>query len=210
MGAQTALLFAAALLPACAPAGAEAPPAGASLEEIYRNGVTFPEFLESATRRKDLWSRNYSNGAVDSRALARARGLTRPWRLLVVAEDWCSDSVNTIPFVALLAEQAEAIELRVVSSQVGKALMESHPTPDGRPATPTLLVLDEGFEEVGCWVERPSPLQAWALEHRESLGEDFLPQKMEWYREDAGRSTVDEVLAVIEAAERGDSICATG
>ncbi|UCC24022.1 MAG: hypothetical protein JSU98_09805 [Gemmatimonadales bacterium] len=28
---------------------------------------------------------------------------------------------------------------------------------DGRPATPTVVILDEDGEEVGCWIERPVP-----------------------------------------------------
>ena len=69
-------------------------------------------------------------------------------------------------------------------------------------------VLNEAYEEVGCWVERPSNLQAWALENRPNLEDrEFLDQKMAWYREDGGEQTVSEVLALIEAAVSGSPIC---
>lgn len=199
----------AAALPTCGP-GERSAYGDASLQEIYEQGVTFQGFLDQATRRKKLWTEHYGQGSVPSDILERADALEGTWRILAIAEAWCSDSVNTIPFLALLADAMPAIELRIVDSEVGEAIMASHRTPDGRPATPTVLVLDRAYEEVGCWVERPSSLQAWALENRERLGDDFMPQKMAWYEEDAGRSTLDEVLAVIEAAAAGQSICAKG
>ena len=45
-----------------------------------------------------------------SQRLARAG---RDLRLLVVAEDWCTDSANTIPYVARLAALA-GVELRIL------------------------------------------------------------------------------------------------
>ena len=181
-----------------------------TLEEIYRQGIPFSEFMENATRRKTLWDRNYGDGEVPEDILSRARALSGTWRILAIAEDWCSDSVNTVPFLALLAEATATVELRVVNSEVGQAIMEAHLTPDGRPATPTVLILDEEYDEAGCWVERPSELQAWAMENREALGDEFGPQKMAWYREDAGRSTLDEVVAVLEGAAAGRPICEKG
>lgn len=181
-----------------------------SLEALYDRARAFGDFLADASRRKDLWERRYRDGDVEPSALERARRLEGTWRLLAIAEDWCSDSVNTIPYLALLADRSPALELRVIDSEAGQALMEAHLTPDGRPATPTVLVLDSAYEEVGCWIERPSKLQAWALENREALGRRFMPEKMAWYREDAGRSTVDEVLAVVEAAAEGRTVCERG
>ena len=75
---------------------------------------------------------------------------------------------------------------------------------------PTVLVLDGDYQEMGCWVERPSVLQAWAIENKEDLGDAFGPKKMAWYRKDWGRSTLDEVVVVLEAAAAGHPSCETG
>jgi len=181
-----------------------------SFQDVYESGVTFEAFMADASSRKKLWDSNYGEGVVPDDILTRAQALGATWRILAVAEDWCSDSVSTVPFLALLSEQAPNVELRIVDSEVGRSIMEAHLTPDGRPATPTVIVLDQAFEEVGCWVERPSVLQDWALENRVALGDEFGPQKMAWYREDAGRTTLEEVLAVLEAADRGERVCDTG
>ncbi|MDX1578984.1 MAG: thioredoxin family protein, partial [Gemmatimonadota bacterium] len=154
------------------------------LEALYASGIGFGDFLQTADRRADAWSDHYANGRVDAEMVRRASSVRGDWKLLAIAEDWCSDSVNTIPYLALLAERVDGLELRIIDADAGRALMEAHPTPDGRAATPTVLILDEGYRRVGCWVERPEPLQAWALEARPTLGDRaFLERKMAWYAE---------------------------
>ncbi len=184
---------------------AVAPP---SLEELYRSGLTFQEFLARADRRKEAWHEHYEQGSVSDEIIERARAIPGRWRILAIAEDWCSDSVNTIPFLALLTERVENLEMRIIDSDAGREIMEANRTPDGRAATPTLLILDEAFESSGCWIERPAELQTWALENRAKLEEgEFLRQKITWYREDGGRRTVEEIVAVIEAAASGRRLC---
>ncbi len=182
-----------------------APP---SLEELYRSGLTFQEFLARADRRKAAWHEHYEQGSVSPEMIERAGAIPGRWRILAIAEDWCSDSVNTIPFLALLAERVERLEMRIVDSDAGREIMEANRTADGRAATPTLVILDEAFENAGCWIERPAELQTWALERRSKLEEgEFLRQKMAWYREDGGKQTVKEIVTVIEAAASGHRIC---
>jgi len=199
------------------PAASAAPPIGIEsaaneeLERLYRSGVDFAEFYAHADRRRELWTRRYERGTVDPALVERARSIGGRWRILAIAEAACSDSVNTIPFLALLVEAVPSLEMRVIGSAVGRPVMETHRTPDDRPATPTILLLDEAYEEAGCWVERPSELQTWAIEARPRLGDrTFLEQKMAWYEEDAGTSTVREVVEMLEAAAAGRPICDAG
>ena len=188
--------------------GAPTPLLDAELREAYESGQVFSDFLREADARKALWDSNYASAEVPSPVLERARALGGTWYVLAIAVAGCSDSVNTIPYVAKLTEDVPGLEMRIIDSTVGRAYMEARPTPDGRAATPTLILMDADFNEVGCWIERPSPLQSWALGEGQKLeGRDFMTEKMSWYRDDAGRSTVDEVVGVLEAAAAGERIC---
>ena len=71
-----------------------------------------------------MWADHYGNGAVSEALVDRAHSIRGTWRILAVAEDWCSDSVNTIPYLALLTEQADAVEMRIIDSEVGREIME--------------------------------------------------------------------------------------
>lgn len=197
-------------LAVCTTAYAE-PPAvrgSDSLARLYRAGRTFEEFLRAARSRRDTWTTNYAQATLDAAVLARARAVPGRWRLLVVAEDSCGDSANTIPFVAALVDSVPGLELRVVNSREGRGVMEAHRTPDGRAATPTVLVLNERDEVAGCFVERPLALQAWVVVHQPQYAEsEFLDRKYAWYRSDGGRETVREIVELMEAAALGTPRC---
>ncbi|MDH5642958.1 MAG: thioredoxin family protein [Gemmatimonadota bacterium] len=180
------------------------------LRELFEGGMSFETFTEAATRRKDQWVAHYENAVVPADILARVEAVEGEWYLLAVAEDWCSDSVNTIPYIARLADDATNLSLSIIRSEEGREIMDSHPTPDGRGATPTVLVLNSEFELVGCFIERPRELQEWALPALDSLEREvFMEQKQSWYDEDAGKSTLAEIAGVMEAAAGGEMVCGT-
>jgi hypothetical protein len=189
--------------------GAARPAAAACVDSTYRalfdGGRPFAAFVAQAQQRKAEWERHAAEAAFPDALVARARATGGPWKLLVVAVDGCSDSVNTIPYVARLMEQVPGVALRIIGSAEGRAIMEAHRTPDGRGATPTVLLLDADYVERGAWVERPSALQGWLLSQRGVLGDaELFARKMQWYAEDQGRQTVEEIVALMERArERG-------
>ncbi len=190
--------------PACpiaAPAFSPVGMASDSLRAIYESGQSFPEFLAAAERRKEMWEANYKAGEpVDATMVARADAVGGTWHILVVAIDSCSDSVSTIPYLARLVEQVEGLEMRIVLPNVGKSVQEAHRTPDGRAATPTVVLLNPNWEVVGCFVERPVALREWLEAH---TGES----KMDWYADDLGRTTVAQFVDVLEKAGHGEMRC---
>ncbi len=177
--------------------------------DLYAGGQTFDAFLADAVRRKELWDGNWEASAqIDAEVIARARAVGGNWHILAVAIDSCSDSVNTIPYLARLAAMVEGVELRVIDPETGRGIMEAHPTPDGRPSTPTVLLLDADFEKKGCFIERPTPLQTRILENPEGLSSSEIYQwKMGWYEEDSGAETVREFVEIMEAAAAGGMVC---
>jgi hypothetical protein len=176
-----------------------------SLIALYDRGKTFAEFLAAAKQRRDTWVKNAGWGQVDGEQLARVQQLTGPWRILVVAEDWCGDSANTIPYLATFADSSGGkLQVRIVNSTDGKWVMEGHRTEDGRAATPTVIILSADGTEAGCWVERPSELAAWMRDNRSKLSQDeLLDKKYAWLNQDRGKSTVREILDQIEHAGMG-------
>lgn len=189
----------------CAVPGS-APPSD-SLLSLHQQGRTWTAFFEAATSRRPMWEENYGAGAPDPALAARAAAVPGRWLVLAVAEDWCGDSANTVPYLARLSEEVPSVELRIVDSKVGRWVMEGRRTPDGRAATPTIVVLDPAGAEVGCLVERPAALRAWVNEHKAGLSDDeFQSRKMAWYRNDRGRETVGEIVAILEAAAAGSPV----
>jgi hypothetical protein len=179
------------------------------LRALYESGRTYEDFLAAATRRAELWHGNTERAEeIDMGLVERARAVGGTWYLLAVAIDACSDSVSTIPYLARLVAMVDGLEMRIVDSTAGRAVMEAHPTPDGRPATPTVLLLDARHDEAGCLIERPPSLQDWILDEGWRLSSDEVyERKMQWYAEDAGRETVETVVRMMEAAAEGRTVC---
>lgn len=173
----------------------------AVLDSLYQTGIEFGIFLDRAERRKERWNNNFDSGALNEVLRKRAEQVSGTWYLLAVAIDGCSDSVSTIPYLAHLAAASGAVSMRIIDPDAGRALMEARRTPDDRAATPTVLVLDADFNEVGAFIERPAALQDWALGDGASLASpDFAREKFAWYDADAGQSTVSAVLDIIDDA----------
>jgi Thioredoxin len=169
---------------------------------LFDKGVPYRDFLDAARSRRDEWLERTKAATVEDEAVTRVQRLGTHRRLLVVAEDWCGDSANTLPYLARLVELApEVLDLRIVDSSVGRSVMEAHKTPDGRAATPAVVVLDEAGTFVAAWIERPSLLQKWYLEKENELSRtDLLDQKYKWYEEDRGKSTIREIVELLVTA----------
>ena len=168
-------------------------------QALYAKGITFAEFLEKARARRDEWRAHYNDAAVTPDLITRMRALPEKRRLLVVTEDWCSDSANTVPYIARLVDGApERLEIRLINSQLGKTLMEAHRTPDGRAATPTVVVLGADGRVIGVWTERPSSVQTWFLEKQNTTMQKALHDELlAWYAKDAGTTTVAEIADIL-------------
>ena len=179
-----------------------------SLGRLYAQGQSFGEFLAGVKSRRETWTRNYAGATIAPALLERVRAVPGHWRLLVVAEDWCGDSANTIPYLARLTDSVQSVALRIVSSREGRWVMEGHHTPDGRAATPTIILLDSAGAEAGCFVERPAALREWMEAAKARVGEAELPQTRDaWRRNDAGQSTLREIVELLEAAVQGSPRC---
>ncbi|HUG39320.1 MAG TPA: thioredoxin family protein [Longimicrobiales bacterium] len=179
-----------------------------SLADVYRSGLTWDAFYDAADARRGLWERNWAGAVVPAGLAERARAAGGPWRILVITEFGCSDSVNSVPYVARLVREVPTLELRLVNSAAGRPWIEAHRSPDSRPATPTILVLDDEYRIRGCWVEQPAALQAFWLDVvARGAASREIGRKMAWYEEDAGRETLRELVEILERAHRGEQIC---
>jgi hypothetical protein len=170
-----------------------------ALEPSFERGKTWQQFLAGVSAQRELWLKTDSGVTVPLDLIERAQKSSRGLQLLVVAEDWCPDSVYTVPYVARLAESA-GIPLRIVDRAAGQSFMLAHRTSDGRTATPTIVMLRNG-RDAGAWVERPAELQQIFLSmstNPESA--QRFSQRRAWYESDGGRTVLKEVLALIEQA----------
>jgi hypothetical protein len=178
---------------------AASPATGA--ERLFNRGVTWQGFLAAATAQRDAWLKTTASAGAPSTMIERLKRVSGGLRLLIVAEDRCPDSVNAVPYIAALASSA-SVPLRILNRTLGEPLMNRYRTPDGRTATPTIVLLRNGHD-VGAWVERPAVVQQWFLsmatnpESARRFGD-----RESWYASDRGHSVLAEVVALAERTAR--------
>src|ERR1700738_3424760 len=102
---------------------------------LFDGGVTFARFIDRAKAQREVWLKNASRTDVPPDAVKRLNRLREGLRVLIVAEDWCADSVHTVPYIANVTAAA-GVDVRIVDRAVGKPIMSAHRTRDGRPVTP--------------------------------------------------------------------------
>ena len=182
-----------------------------TLRQLQASGQTFPDFLAAAKARREGWLQMRDSARVDDALLQRARAVGGTWHLLVIAVDRCGDSMNSVPWLAALAEQVPGLDLRIVLPDQGRAVQESHRSVDGRIATPTIVLLDVAGSDVGCIVELPRPIRNWAQSVRATVSSDSLHAGIRtFYANDRGRSITAEAVEMMEAAKSGAPLCQRG
>lgn len=176
-------------------------PAQVTSVALFEQGAPWADYLASTKQQHDTWVRNAAR-PVSSALVDRLRAAGNGLRLLVVAEDWCTDSVNSIPYLGTLAGKA-GVDMRVVNSQTGKSVMEAHRTPDGRAATPTVVLLRNN-QEVASWTERPVVLQSWFAEMEGKIESvERQQRKLSWYDWSQGADALKEIVALAEKTQKG-------
>ena len=170
------------------------------MRERYLGAPEFDAMLATVEKNADLWAAVWRRAKVPDEYVQRVAALGGAWHLLVLSEDWCGDAVNTVPIVARLAELSPNLDLRVLARDHNLDLMDAHLTGTSR-SIPVVILLDEEYRERGWWGPRPPELQSWVLGPGRALDKDArYHQVRTWYARDAGRTTLDEVVAALERA----------
>ena len=175
-------------------------------KDRWDRALPYEQFVRESTEHCLLWTGVFRTAQVPDWSLEQVAALGRPFRLVVLAEDWCGDAANTVPVVAKWAEQAPGIELRVLRRDEHTDVMDRYLTGTAR-SIPVVIVLDQAWQELGWWGPRPRELQRWVMDQRASgrPKNEIYPEVRRWYARDKGQSTLRELLAVMkgEAAGRG-------
>ena len=161
-------------------------------KQLWDNAMSFGDFLAAAGTHRDLWEGLHRIARVPG----WAQGATedRKLRLLVLAEHWCGDASNTIPFLARWAQETPDVELGILRRDEYPEIMDRYLT-SGSRSIPIVIVLDGNFKELGHWGPRPGLLQEWVLQNRGTIPKaELYPHIRKWYARDRGEATLREIL----------------
>lgn len=168
---------------------------------LWERALTYEEFVRQSRQQCALWTGVYRLARIPAWAFDRAGKGARQFRLLVLAEDWCGDASNTVPYVARLGDQAPCLEMRLLRRDEHPQVMDRYLTGTSR-SIPIVIVLDEDWQEVGHWGPRPRELHAWVVKARQTTPQHHLyPQIRRWYAHDKGETALREILSLLPSDE---------
>ncbi|MEL6615576.1 MAG: thioredoxin family protein [Bacteroidota bacterium] len=181
--------------------------AGRDRSSDWEQGISFETFLPTAEKNEGLWRSGWERTRIPDEMLERAAHVAGHWKLLVLSADWCGDASNTVPVLARLAGQTEGLELRLLERDDHLDLMDEHLTGGTARSIPAVILLDGENKEHAWWGPRPADLQAWVK--TVGLTMETGPRYKEvrkWYARDKGRTTLHELLSMIERASGGTHV----
>lgn len=118
---------------------------------------------------------------------------------IVITEAWCGDAAHIVPFLQMMADASDRIDIRFVLRDANLDLMDEFLTNGGR-AVPKLICLDDQGQVLFEWGPRPEELQEWYMETKEqNLSFDEVKIELQkWYNNDKGQKIQKEVLDLMK------------
>ena len=121
--------------------------------ERFAEGLTVAEYVAQMQTNRDAFARLLAEAPVrpeDREAIATREGKIK---ILVITEDWCPDSLRTIPVLARLVDGLPHVEMRVFLRDDNPDVMDRYLKRGQFRAIPVFAVFDEEMNEAGRMIE---------------------------------------------------------
>lgn len=146
-------------------------------------------------------SRWDKRGKLNDELIGKLRSFPRKMIWLVLNEGWCGDSAQTLPFINLMAEVSNNIDLKIILRDQNLELMDQFLT-NGARSIPKLIALDaHNLDVLGTWGPRPKEANEMYKAQRENPD---IPNKQAvenlhlWYARDKGKSIQQEFMELLD------------
>ncbi len=146
-----------------------------TFEELFLCGMNYENYVGTGTREERLRiPKNYSRINLEEEVLERIQGVDRKVNFLCVGEMWCPDCQLNLSVIKKLCEVNTNFEMSVVTMGRGQKFL-SESLGIEQMKIPTVVVLDENYEKIGVFLERPEVVKG--AENYEEIKMDYLKGK---------------------------------
>ena len=121
--------------------------------ERFAQGMTVPEYVAQMHTNREAFTRLLAEAAVRPEDREAMRALGRKIKILTITEDWCPDSLRTIPVLARLVDGLPDVEMRMFLRDDSPDVMDQYLKRGQFRAIPVFAVFDEEMNEVGRMIE---------------------------------------------------------
>ena len=140
-------------------------------------------------------------GKISPELIQKLSEIDEPLTLLVIAEGWCGDAAQNLPFIHKMAEINPKIEIKVILRDEHPEVMNEFLSQGGK-SIPKVIGLDPPTLEVlGEWGPSPASIQAGFLVNCLTLAKcslEFTEYLHFWYAKDKGITLQSEFLTILD------------
>ncbi|HEX5501108.1 MAG TPA: thioredoxin family protein [Thermomicrobiales bacterium] len=137
--------------------------------ERFEQGMTYDEYKAQMTRNRERLETVEHDLALTAADLAPFKNLKQPLNVLVLGEDWCGDVIANLPILARLAQESGKLNPRVFLRDQNLDLMDQYLKDGEFRSIPVFAFLDDDFNEVGRFIERPASVTELRAQKRREL-----------------------------------------
>jgi hypothetical protein len=136
--------------------------------EQFESGMTYDAYKAQMTRNQERFLENEKKIKIGAADLEAFKKLPKTVKVLVIAEDWCGDVIANVPILGKLAQESGKLDVRVVLRDQSN-LIDSYLNKGQFKSIPVFVFLDENFNELGAFFERPESVTAKRAEQRKQI-----------------------------------------
>jgi hypothetical protein len=134
--------------------------------------MTYQAYKDQMTRNREQVEQNEADVHIDPADAQTFRGLPQPVNVLALVEDWCGDVVANLPVLGKLEQVSNGklkVRIHLRDQQPGSEIMDQYLNKGQFKSIPTFIFLDDQFNELGVWIERPESVTRAREEKRLAL-----------------------------------------
>ena len=126
--------------------------------------------------------------------------IEKPQLWMLITEDWCGDSAQTIPYIIKISECNPMIDVKIVFRDQNMDIMDLYLTDGKNRSIPKLVAFDQEGNELFQWGPRPSEAQE-LVNNAKADGkskEEYLKELHLWYAQNRGKNIEEEFDTIFE------------
>jgi hypothetical protein len=140
----------------------------------FESGLTYQAYKDQMTRNREQLEQNERELDLKSADLQTFKALPKAVNVMALAEDWCGDVIANLPILGRLANDSGTLNVRIHlrDQEPGSVIMDQYLNRGEFKSIPTFIFLDENFNELAVWIERPASVTQLREERRQQLYRD--------------------------------------
>lgn len=173
-------------------------------EKILNGSVTTPpyddphyiEYTKLNFSRQNRWLKT---GKLNDELVNIIQGIKEPMTWILITEPWCGDASHSVPFIGMLSELNDLIDLKIQLRDAEDSEISNYLT-NGSKSIPKLIARNSEGKDVFTWGPRTNACQELYTKLKaEQLPFDDLKKALqEWYNKDKGELLQEELISLLK------------